>query len=106
MFQLCGEARNGYEALERASQLKPEIIVMDVSMPGLDGLEATRRIHKILPDIEVLIFTQHDSLQVVQAAKEAGARGCLAKSDAAQYLFPALRSLCRHQPFFPEFNSF
>ena len=101
VFEPCGEARNGYEAVERAVQLKPEIIVMDISMPGLDGLEATRRIHKALPEVEVLIFTEHETIQAAQTAREAGARGCLCKSDAAHHLFPALHTTCRHQPFFP-----
>ncbi len=101
IFQLCGEAKNGYEAVERVVELKPEIVVMDISMPGLDGLEATRRIHRLLPEVEILIFTQYESLQAAQAAKDAGARGFLCKSDAAHQLLSALTAVCQHKPFFP-----
>jgi DNA-binding NarL/FixJ family response regulator len=100
-FQTCGEAHDGREAVQMAVELDPEVILMDISMPGLDGLEATRRIRKILPRTEILIFSQHESLQAVSAAKSAGARGFLAKSDAVQHLVPALETVCQHIPFFP-----
>ncbi len=99
-FQLCGEARDGMEAVEKASELKPQVVLMDVSMPRLDGLEATRQILKQLPETEVLILTQHDSEQAARAAKEAGARGYLSKSDA-RYLISAVETVSRHIPFFP-----
>ncbi len=104
-FQLCGEANNGCEAVRMAIDLKPEIIVMDISMPVMDGLEATRQIHRLLPEIEILIFTQHDPLQAVKAAKDAGAQGCLCKSEASLHLVPALQCLCIHQPYFPASSS-
>jgi len=100
-FQLCGEANDGYEAVQKAIELDPQVILMDISMPGLDGLEATRRIRKAHPGIEILIFTQHETTQATRAAKEAGARGCLAKSDAGHDLVVALRTVCQHRPFFP-----
>lgn len=99
-FELCGEAKDGLEAVEKAGELRPQVIVMDVSMPRLDGLEATRQIRKALPEIEILILTQHDSTQAVNAAKEAGARGYLSKSDA-RYLISAVDTVSRHIPFFP-----
>lgn len=100
-FKLCGEACNGYEAVQKAMQLKPEAIVMDINMPGLDGLEATRRIRKALPNTEILIFTQHELLQVARAAEDAGARGCVSKLNAAKQLVPALETVCQHKPYFP-----
>lgn len=100
-FQLCGEAQNGYEALQKVRELDPEVVLMDISMPGLDGLEATRRIRKDHPNAEVLIITQFQSAQAVQAARNAGARGYLAKSEAGHYLMQALRTVVRHEPFFP-----
>jgi len=100
-FKLCGEANDGYEAVEKAMELKPQAIVMDINMPGMDGLEATRRIHKAIPDTEILIFTQHELLQVAQAAEDAGARGCVSKSEATQQLVPALRTISEHQRYFP-----
>ena len=101
-FEMCGEAHNGREALQKAVELAPEVILMDISMPELDGLEATRCIKEANPDIEVLIFSQFESLQAVRAAKKAGARGYLTKSDAAHHLVPALEAVCEHRPFFPE----
>jgi len=100
-FKVCGEAQDGYEAVQKAIELKPEVIVMDINMPGMDGLEATRRIHKAIPDTEILIFTQHELLQVAQAAEDAGARGCVSKSEATQQLVPALRTISEHQRYFP-----
>jgi DNA-binding NarL/FixJ family response regulator len=101
IFRICGEAQDGLVAVEKAHELQPQVIVMDINMPGIDGLEATRRIHKALPNVEILIFTQHELLQVAQAAEDAGARGCLSKSEAAHQLVPALATISQHQPFFP-----
>jgi DNA-binding NarL/FixJ family response regulator len=103
-FALCGEACNGLQALQMSRELHPEIIVMDISMPVLNGLEATREILKACPDVEILIFSQHDSSQAARAAKEAGARGFLAKSEAGKFLLPALSSMASHKPFFPFHN--
>ena len=100
-FQLCGEARDGQEALRMALELDPEVVLMDISMPGMDGLEATRRILKALPGTEILIVTHHELVPAARAAREAGARGCLAKAEAAHDLIPALTAVCEHRPYFP-----
>jgi len=100
-FNVCGEARDGIEAVQKAFELKPQVIVMDINMPNLDGLEATRRIRNELSDVEVLIFTQYELLQASQAAENAGARGCVSKSEAARELVPALKTVCEHRPYFP-----
>jgi DNA-binding NarL/FixJ family response regulator len=82
-WQVCGEACNGREAVEKAKQLMPDVIIMDISMPGLNGLEATRQIVKANPAARVLILSLHDSEQVVRNVLDAGARGFLMKSDPA-----------------------
>jgi DNA-binding NarL/FixJ family response regulator len=92
-WELCGEAENGQEAIRLAELLKPEIIIMDVSMPGLNGLEATRIIHNILPSTKILLLTLHSSSELVRSAFRAGARGYVLKSDAEHELVRALNVL-------------
>lgn len=89
-WEFCGEAANGEEAVRLAAALKPEIIVMDVSMPGLNGLEATRIIRDVLPTAKVLLLTLHSSTELVRSAFLAGARGYVLKSDAEHELIRAL----------------
>jgi DNA-binding NarL/FixJ family response regulator len=89
-WELCGEADNGQEAIRLAEALKPEIIIMDVSMPVLNGLEATRIIRGSLPNTKVLLLTLHSSSELVRSAFRAGARGYVLKSDAEQELIRAL----------------
>jgi DNA-binding NarL/FixJ family response regulator len=99
-LQVCAEAANGREAVEKAKQCKPNLVVMDIGMPELNGLEATRRILRALPQTEVLILTMHESEQVVREVLEAGARGYVLKSDAARDLVTAVKTLQQHKPFF------
>jgi len=97
---VVGEAAGGREAVEKAATLKPHVIILDMSMPGLNGLEATRGILKALPEAQVLVLTQHDSEQLVRSFLQAGAQGYLVKSDAARELVPAVESLQQGRPFF------
>ena len=90
---LCGEAHDGQEAIRLAESVKPAIIIMDVSMPGLNGLEATRMIRNILPDTKILLLTLHSSTELVRSAFRAGARGYVLKSDAEHELVRALNVL-------------
>jgi len=99
-WSVVAEAANGREAVDLARQLKPAVVILDISMPELNGLEATRQILKDLPQTEVLILTMHESEQVVREVLDAGARGYVLKSDAGQDLVAAVESLCRHKPFF------
>ena len=80
-------------------ELQPDIVIMDITMPEMNGLEATPEIKKALPDAEVLIFTQHDSKQMVRQAQNAGASGYLLKSQA-NWLVAAVESMGQHKPFF------
>jgi DNA-binding NarL/FixJ family response regulator len=99
-WEVCGEAKTGKEAVALAEQLKPDIIVMDISMPDLNGLEASRRIHKALPKTGILILTMHFSDQLVRDVVEAGARGYILKSDADRELVTAVDSLASRRTFF------
>jgi len=92
-WELCGEAENGQDAVKLAENVRPEIIIMDVSMPGLNGLEATRIIRNLLPDTKILLLTLHSSSELVRSAFRAGARGYVLKSDAEQELVRALNVL-------------
>ena len=99
-WQVCAEASNGREAVELALQHRPQVAVIDLSMPELNGLEATRRIRQALPDTEVLIFTMHESEELIREVLGAGARGYLLKSDAVRQLIPAVESLSQRNPYF------
>jgi DNA-binding NarL/FixJ family response regulator len=99
-WQVCGEACNGREAIEQAEQLMPDVIVMDISMPGLNGLEATRHIVKANPSTKVLVLTLHDSDDIIRDVLKAGARGFLLKSDSAGELRAAVDALLRDKTYF------
>jgi DNA-binding NarL/FixJ family response regulator len=99
-WEVCGEAKTGREAVALAEQLKPEIVVMDISMPDLNGLEAARRIHKLFPKAGILILSLHFSDQLVRDIVEAGARAYIMKSDADRDLVSAVEALANHRTFF------
>ena len=99
-WEVCGEGKNGREAVELVEQLNPEIVVMDVSMPELNGLEAARRIHKQFPKTGIVILTLHFSDQLVREIVAVGARGYVLKSDADRDLISAVEALANHQTFF------
>jgi DNA-binding NarL/FixJ family response regulator len=98
-WQVCGEAADGREALEKVNELQPDILILDLNMPELNGLEVTRRVHKILPKVEVLVLTVQDSEQVMRQVLEAGARGYMLKSDAGNELLTAVDAVRRHRMF-------
>ncbi|HJY86214.1 MAG TPA: response regulator transcription factor [Candidatus Acidoferrales bacterium] len=99
-FDVVGEVGDGWEAVEKTRQLKPDVVIMDISMPNLNGLDATRRIRKEMPEATVLVLTMHDSEQVVREVLDAGARGYLLKSDAGRDLVAALYALRKRGTFF------
>jgi len=101
-LEICGEAANGREAYTLATRLRPDVMVLDLGMPELNGLDALKQIHKEVPATEVLVFSMHDSEGLVREVFAAGARGYVLKSDAARYLVDAIRSLSQHKPFFTE----
>lgn len=99
-WQVCEEAVDGREAVEKARKSSPDVAILDIGMPGLNGLEAARQIRKVCPRSEVLILTMHESEQVVQEVLAAGARGYVLKSDAGRDLVAAVESLSHHRTFF------
>ncbi len=109
-YEVCGEAVDGRDAVEKAALLKPDLIVMDVSMPNLNGLDATPRIRSLLPDSKVLILSQHESPEMVRLAFKAGASGYLVKSSLSSNLFAALAGVNEDTPFIdpaiPEIDRF
>ncbi len=98
-WKVCGEANNGKEAVEKAKRLKPDLVIMDITMPELDGLEATKQILKELPQTEVIILTVHDSQQMLDRVLASGAHGCVLKSDVARDLITAVKTVSQHKPF-------
>jgi DNA-binding NarL/FixJ family response regulator len=99
-WQVVGEAANGREAVSLAVKLKPNVAVLDLSMPELNGLEATRQIRKEVPETEVLVFSMYESEQFVRDLLAAGARGYVLKSDVTTQLLIAVETVARHKPFF------
>jgi DNA-binding NarL/FixJ family response regulator len=99
-WQVVGEAQNGREAVSLAVKLKPSVAVLDLSMPELNGLEATRQIRKEVPETEVLVFSMYESEQFVRDLLAAGARGYVLKSDVTTQLLIAVETVARHKPFF------
>ena len=99
-WEVCGEARDGRSAVEMAEALVPDVAVLDVAMPELNGLEATRRIRAACPATEVLVFTMHESDELIAEVFAAGARGYLVKSDAPRHVVAAIEALATHQPYF------
>jgi DNA-binding NarL/FixJ family response regulator len=91
VWKVAGEAANGREAGEKARKLKPDVIILDIGMPNLDGMEATRQIREAAPNTEILILTMHESNQMVRRVLEAGARGFVLKSDLAGHLVRAVK---------------
>ena len=98
-WQVVGEAVTGREAVDLAKRLSPDIAVMDLSLPELNGLDAARQILRESPRTEVLVLTMHHSEELVRNVLQAGARGYVLKSDADENLIAAVKSLRDHKPF-------
>jgi DNA-binding NarL/FixJ family response regulator len=92
-WTVVGEAMDGREAIEKANRLKPDVAILDISMPGLDGLQATRRIREAVPSTEIVVLTMHESDQMVRRILDAGARGYVLKSDLATHLVKAVKNV-------------
>ena len=96
---VCAEAGDGHEAVAIAQQAAPDIIVIDLSMPKLSGIDATIQLRQLIPDVEVLVLTMHESDHLVDQAMKAGAIGYLRKGDSEERLMEALAMVAKHQPY-------
>jgi DNA-binding NarL/FixJ family response regulator len=97
-WSVCGEAGDGQDAVQKARTLNPDVILLDVSMPNLNGLQAAELIHKDLPDANIYFVTQHHSLEMARAAADAGARGYIAKVQIPTDLIPVIEADTSTQP--------
>ena len=98
-WKVVSEAANGREAVEKATKLKPDVAIVDISMPELDGIEVVRQIREAVPDTKVLVLTMHESDQMVRRALDAGARGYLLKSDLTDCLAKAVKAIADGKRF-------
>jgi DNA-binding NarL/FixJ family response regulator len=101
-WNICGEATTGTEALELIKLLKPDLVVLDVSMPGLNGLEVANEISEIMPEVRILLFTMHDSAQFKKDVQKTGAHGYVCKSSGETLLTHAMETLLQGCTFFDE----
>jgi DNA-binding NarL/FixJ family response regulator len=99
-WRICAEATNGRKAVEEAAKHQPDIAILDISMPELNGVEATRQIRQSCPHTEVIILTMHESDVLLQESLNAGAKGYLLKEDADDYLASAVEALRQHRTYF------
>jgi two-component system response regulator NreC len=99
-WQVCGVASTGREAVSQARELNPDIVIMDMTMPELNGLDAAIQIKRLLPRTEILMFSAHASDDLIREVFEAGVKSFINKSDAHTHLVQAIESLAQHKPFF------
>jgi DNA-binding NarL/FixJ family response regulator len=100
-FAVICDVTNGADAVIHARQLQPDVVVLDISMPGMDGMEAARQIKRVAPKTEILFLTQHDELPTIRQAFGVGARGYVVKSDAGKELIPAIHAVRQTSVFEP-----
>ncbi len=92
-WNVCGEARNGLETLQKAQELQPDLILLDVSLPDINGLEVARRLRLEVPKVKILVISQHDPVQLLPRVMEAGGDGCLDKSRLAADLVVTIEGI-------------
>jgi two-component system response regulator NreC len=98
-WEICGEASTGRDAIAKTARLKPDVVLLDITMPGLSGLEAIPEILQACPHTKVLVLTMHDSGRMASRVLAAGASGLVLKSDAARDLILALEALSKNKAF-------
>ena len=92
-WEICGEAVDGAQALQKTLELRPDLILLDISMPGMSGLDAARLIHESVPETRILIMSQHETERMLPGVLDAGAHGCVDKGRLGADLFPAIQAL-------------
>jgi DNA-binding NarL/FixJ family response regulator len=100
-IEVCGEASNGQEAIAKAHDLKPYLIILDITMPVLNGLDAARVIRLTLPELPILLFTMHEGKHIIEDAQKIGIEGFVCKSEASATLLAAVDAVLRNEHFFP-----
>ena len=100
-YEVCAQASNGVEAVEMARRLKPDLIVLDITMPEMNGLEAARKIREFSPDTPIVILSMHKNKQLVDEARKIGVRAYVAKEDVAEHLTRAMELAAASKTFFP-----
>jgi DNA-binding NarL/FixJ family response regulator len=103
-LEVCGEAKDGAEAVEKARELQPDLIILDITMPVLGGLAAAREIRMFLPRTPILIFSMHESREMMEEARKIGAQGYVTKQEAGRSLLDAVDALALSQTFFPRLS--
>ena len=98
-WEICGAAKTGREAVQLAASVRPDVVVMDMSMPELNGLDAAIQIKRQLPGAEILMFTAHETDDLIRQAFAAGMKSFISKTEAHHFLVEAIASLARHEPF-------
>jgi DNA-binding NarL/FixJ family response regulator len=100
-FEVCAEAANGLEAVELARETKPDLVVLDITMPEMNGLEAAHQIRGFLPETPILILSVHKGKQLIEEAKKIGVKGYVMKGDAVQKLVQAVDEVLENRTYFP-----
>jgi DNA-binding NarL/FixJ family response regulator len=101
-WRICGEASNGTEAVEKAAQQQPDVVILDIGMPEMNGVLATVKIREVAPQARVLVLTMHNSEELIQSCLEAGAQGYVLKSDAERDLVSAVEALVQDKTYFTQ----
>lgn len=92
-YSVCGEASDGLEAIQKVLELKPDLVLMDISMPNMNGIEATKQIRKQAPEIKIILLSMHDSVQIAEQGKQAGADAYVVKASSAAELQKTIKSV-------------
>jgi two-component system nitrate/nitrite response regulator NarL len=100
-IEVCGEAVNGQDAIEKATELKPDLIILDITMPVLDGFGAAKAIRSRSPEVPILFYSMNDGRALMESAKAIGANGFITKSESAMLLLKAVGALSKKETFFP-----